>query len=131
MPRPKKARRFDPLFPISAASIEVEAEYLRREVDNYAVLAPSDVETKRIERHANCQNTWKHLHLIMDAMPERDQRVLHALLFRDIWYVLELYRTYLHPIAQRLSPTPKVQEPAAPQSSAFSEWLFELPQGSG
>ena len=126
MSKERKARRFDQHFPISAISMEAEAEYVRREVDNYAVLAASDVEKWRMERHANCQNTWKHLCLILEAMPEKDRRVLQALMFRDLWYVLELYKTYLHPIVQQMLAEPRSQSPSAMSSSAFNEFLFDL-----
>jgi hypothetical protein len=129
MGRKKTARRFDPFYPATVAAMEAEAEHVRREADDYAVMAPADVEKFRVERHANLKTTWRHLNLIMEAMPERDQRIVQSLLFRDLWYVLELYKTYLQPICREIAPTatPPIKAKRAPL--AFSEFLFDLPAG--
>lgn len=125
MGKQRRARRFDAHSPISTSSMEAEAEYVRREVEDYAVLAPSDVETWRTERHANCANTWKHILLIVAALPERDRRVVQALVFRDLWYVLELYKTYLQPARQNLPASPSMPSEAS-IPSPFSDFLFEM-----
>jgi hypothetical protein len=125
MPRQKKARRFDPRYGVGQAALDVEAEYLRREVDDYAIMAPADVESRRAERHNNCERTWKHLCLILESVPEHDQQVIQALLFRDLWLVLELYRTYLQP---RDAPATSVPPPdTVPEKPPeFSQFLFDL-----
>jgi hypothetical protein len=129
MGRQRKGRRFDPHFPISKATIQEESKYLGREVEDYEVIAPADVQTKLVERHANCENTWNHLCLMIEAMPERDQRIVQAMMFRDLWYVLELYKTYLQPICQEISPNSKPPIKAKTAPLAFTEFLFDLPAG--
>lgn len=125
MGKQRRARRFDPHYPISASSMEAEAEYVRREVDDYSVLAPSDVETWRAERHANCVTTWQSISLITEAIAERDRRIIQALLFRDLWYVLELYKTHLQPICRELpAAPPKPAKKSTPLP--FSDFLFEM-----
>jgi hypothetical protein len=127
MPKERKPRRFDPRFSVSVAALEAEAEHVRREFDNYSVLAANEVETMRVERYANCENTWRHLALVIESMPERDQKIVHALMFRDLLFVLELYKTYLHPICRELPPLPAVPTKPSDTSQQFSEFLFDVP----
>ena len=122
MPRKKKARRFEPRYGASQSTLDLEAGYLQREVQNYAVFASADVAKTLSERHANCQNTWKHVSLVLESAPQRDRQILQALLFRDLWLVLELYRTYLTPQAKTMPPASK----SPPESLPFSQFLFDL-----
>jgi hypothetical protein len=127
MPRRNKARRFEPRYGVSQAALEVEAGYLGREVEDYQVFAASDLEAKRVERQADCEHSWKHLHLLLDGMSEAEQRIIHCLVFRDLYLALELYLTYVKsrsPEASSASPSP-VKAPGRSQSDPkFSEWLF-------
>jgi hypothetical protein len=77
-----------------------------------------------VERHANCATTWKPLSLIIGGMSERDRRIVQVLVFRDLWYVLELYKTYLQPICRELPAAPPTSK--AVTSSPFSDFLFEM-----
>jgi hypothetical protein len=127
MPRKKLLRRFEPRYGVSQAALDVEAKYLGREAEDYETLAPSDVETKLIERHANCKHSWEQLQLLIESVPERNQRILNALLFRDFYHILELYLTYLRSAhSQAAISTRSPAKHLAPASSSFSEWLFDL-----
>src|SRR4051812_17142469 len=96
MPRQKEARRFDARHHcISATTMETEAQALVREVQDYAVLSGAEFNNQRAERHALTEQTWQHLVLLLGDLPERDRRVIQTLLFRDLYFVVELYRTYL------------------------------------
>lgn len=126
MGRKTTARRFEPRYGVSQAGLEVEAGYLGYEFDDWAILAPADVAAKRSECHANCEHDWQHLRMILEGSPERDRRVLQAMLFRDIYLLLELYLTYLrikHPEMLNASSSPP-KTPASPLE--FSEFLFCL-----
>ena len=128
MPRPKLARRFQPRHGVSQAALDVEANYVAREFEDYQVLAASDVEAKRVERHANCEHSWKHLNLLLDGLSEGERRIIQCLIFRDFYHILELYLTYVrsgHSTRSSGSPSPP---PTARKRSEtddkFSEWLF-------
>jgi hypothetical protein len=124
MGRKTKARRFEPRYGVSTAALEVEAEYLGHEVNDWSVLAPADVVAKRMECRTNCEQDWKHLNLLLESLPERDQRVLQMMLFRDFYLLLELYLTYMrsaHPETMTASIAPKTPKLAP---SEFTEWLF-------
>src|SRR5206468_2593256 len=116
------------LYPVTSAAMEAEAEHVRREADDYAMQAPADVEKWRIERHANLENTWRHLCLVIESMQERDQRIVQSLIFRDLWYVLELYKTYLQAACRQMPTSAPPKKPLAPLLAPlqFSEFLFEL-----
>lgn len=126
MPGRKKARRFEPRYGVTQAAIDVEAGYLAKEVENYRLLASSDVSAKLTKRHADSKDSWDHLQLLLDSSAERDRQVLQSLLFRDLYLVLELYVTYLRSIQSNAAtvsgPAPK--KPSSP-SLPFSEWLFD------
>lgn len=96
-------------------------------VTDYGVQAPADVEKWRIERHANLENTWRHLSVVIESMPERDQRIVQSLIFRDLWYVLELYKAYLQPVCRKLSPASAASKKSPATPLQFSEFLFDLP----
>lgn len=129
MPRRSKARRFDPFYPISDSTLATEAEHVRREFDNYARLAVSEIDSKRAERFDLCRNSWEQLCVLLQSIKERDRRIVQALMFRDLWYVLQLYKTYLSLDVgdQRPATTlPSKTQPAEPLK--FSEWLFDPPE---
>jgi hypothetical protein len=126
MKRKKTARRFDPFYPVTTAAMEYEAQHLHREVDNYSTFSPADVEKRRVERHANMEHTWQHVCLLIESKPERDQRVLQALMFRDLWYVLELYKTFLQPDPTHAVPTVSLPKKAPKSALPFSEFLFDI-----
>jgi hypothetical protein len=121
MGRYKKVRRFDPRFGVSMAAVEVEAKALAREIEVYAVLAPSDLEAKRVELHANCQHCWEHLQLLIAGLPEREKRTLHVVLFRDFYHILELYLAHVrtaHP--QSVTPSKASGLASPPRVNVYS-----------
>ena len=127
MPRRNRARRFEPRYGVSQATLDVEAGYLTHEADDYSVFAPSDLDAKRIERHANGKHCWEHLQKLLESLGEQDQRIIHCLFFRDIHQLLELYLTYIRPKVSS-APTASLPLPKRnkPESAYFNEWLFDL-----
>jgi len=112
---------------VSQVTLDVEAGYLAHEAEDYSVLSASDLDAKRIERHANSKHCWDHLQKLLANLGEQDQRTIHCLLFRDIHQLLELYLTYIRP---KVSSAPTVSLPLPkrnkPESASFNEWLFDL-----
>lgn len=124
MPRKTKARRFEPRYGVSEVTLQVEANHVAREVEDYEVLAVSDLDAKRTERHVNCEHSWKHLNMLLEGLADQKQRIIHCLLFRDFHQLLELYLTYVRatePQSTVIGP-PQHREP---KPSQFSEWLFD------
>lgn len=126
MPRLKRARRFEPRYGVSQAILDVEAGYVAREAEDYAVLAASDLDRHRIERHANSRHSWEQFQNLLEHLDEREQRVIECLLFRDIHQLLELYLTFVRPKVPVSSTTssPLVRKP---ERLEFTEWLFDPP----
>jgi hypothetical protein len=53
-------------------------------------------------------------------------RIIHSLLFRDFYHILELYLCHVrtkHPELSAQSPPPAASK--KPTASEFSEWLFD------
>jgi len=126
MPRTKKLRRFDSRYVVSASVVEEEARFIDPEIENYVRLSRSAIEAKRSERYNLCTQTWEHLKLLLPDVPEQEQRILHCLLFRDLYYVLELYRTYLRQKRPEAANVPPPTVSTESVDEAFSEFLFEL-----
>lgn len=126
MPRKSKARRFEPRYGVSEVTLQVEANYVAREAEDYEVLAASDLDAKRTERHADCGHSWKHLTMLLDGIPEQKRRIIHCLLFRDFRQLLELYLTYVLTLEpQTVSPARPSIKSREPESAPFNEWLFD------
>jgi hypothetical protein len=135
MARRTKVRRFEPRYGVSQAALEVEAGDVAREAEDYAVLAQADLAAMRVERHATCEETWQHVVVLLSPLSEKDVRILHCLLFRDLYHVLELYRTHVRGTQPEMAPPAaapsrkSASSPPVPQQVAlerFSEWLFDL-----
>jgi len=125
MPRRNTMRRFEPRYGVSATMIEVEAKALGREVDDYEILAPSDVEQKLKERHEKCKHSWEHLGLLLAGLSEREQRVIYCLLYRDFYHILELYLCHVRARNPALvQQVPRATKPDA-LAGEFREWLFD------
>jgi hypothetical protein len=102
MPRRPHARRFDPFYPISDSRLTAEAEHVRREFENYARLAlgTQSGSRNRVETCRAIRTLQEHLAtscLLLQSIQGRDQRIVQTLMFRDLWYVLQLYKKHLAP----------------------------------
>ena len=125
MPRTKKLRRFEPRYGVSAAKLDVEAQWLRRELEDHSTSSMKEIEDKRALCFVNTERTWQHLQVLMRDLAEREQKLLQALLYRDLYHVLELYRHHLQP--ERIDPPVHPARPAViPEVPAerFAEFLF-------
>jgi len=131
MPKRKFLRRFEPRYGVGASLVAEEAKALGREVEDCELAAPAEVDAWLAERHALCRRCWDELQLLLGHLPERDRRIIHCLLFRDFYHILELYLCNVrtkHPELSTPSPPPK--KPTKSADGEFSEWLFDpLPKG--
>ena len=114
MPRKNLLRRFEPRYGVSAAMIEAEARSLAREAEDHELLSASELETTRSERRDACRQSWKHLCLLLDGLPERDRRTVHCLLYRDMYHILELYLAHLRGKRPEGGAPTSVASPSAP-----------------
>jgi len=125
MPKRNLLRRFNPIHSISASVVAEEAKTLAWEVDNCEVFSAAEVNEWLNERHTRCRQSWDELQLVLGSLRENERRVIHNLLFRDFYHVLELYLCHIrtkHPEFSNWSPAP---QSAGRHSSKFSEWLFQ------
>jgi hypothetical protein len=111
---------------VSQLALDEEARALDHEVKDYQVLAQSELNKMRDERHALMKHSWEHLQVLIEHLPDRDLAIVHALLFRDLYHVLELYMTHQkaeHP----MPPASDIAQPKAcePEFGAFREFLFD------
>ena len=126
MPKRKFLRRFEPRYSVGASMVAEEAKALGREVEDYEVQSTAQLEKWLNERHALCRRCWEELQLLFGHLPERDRRIIHSLLFRDFYHILELYLCHVrtkHPELSVASPSPPIPEKGP--DSEFNEWLFE------
>ncbi len=65
MPRKNLARRFEPRYGVNQAMLEMEAQYVGRELEDYCLLSFNDLREKLAERHR----------LIATAERELEQRL--------------------------------------------------------
>jgi hypothetical protein len=129
MPRTNRLRRFEPRYGVSREKLAVENTWLCRELEDHSTASMKEIEAKRSLCFANAERTWQHLHLqvLVQSLSDRERTLLQALLFRDLYHVLELYRHHLQP--DRIDPPANshVKEvvPDIP-AERFGEFLFEL-----
>jgi hypothetical protein len=131
MPRRKLLRRFEPRYGVGASVVAEEAIMLGREAEDCGACALGQVTDWLKERHDKCHRCWQELQLLLSSLPEPKRQVIHCLLFRDFYHILELYLCHVrtkHPEVAVASPWPS--KPKIPRSDEFSEWLFDpLPEG--
>ncbi|MGA2440696.1 MAG: hypothetical protein ABSH08_07045 [Tepidisphaeraceae bacterium] len=131
MPKRKFLGRFEPRYGVGASLVAEEAKALGREVEDCECAAPGDVDARLAERHASCRRCWDELQLLLGHLPERDRRIVHGLLFRDFYHILELYLCHVRTKHPELSaPNPPLMKQKRQTDDEFSEWLFDpLPKG--
>jgi hypothetical protein len=131
MPKRNWLRRFEPRYGFGASLVAEEAIALGREVEDCRACALGQVKDWLTERHEKCRRCWDELELLLASLPEPEQQIIHSLLFRDFYHILELYLCHIrtkHPELSSTSPTPV--KPRKPALSELSEWLFDpLPKG--
>ena len=131
MPRRKLLRRFDPRYGVGASLVAEEAKMLGREAEDCGACSLGQVKDWLKERHQKCTRCWEELQLLLSSLPEPERQVIHCLLFRDFYHMLELYLCHVrtkHPELAMASSAP--MKPKKPTSNEFSEWLFDpLPKG--
>jgi len=129
MPRRKFARRFDPRFGVSQSTIDVEATYVAKEIENYLLLSTADLEAKLAERRQLLSRVHDELEVFMAGLSERQRLTLLLIMYRDCHHMGVLYRTYL-----RSEDQPEISEqvtvavttPATPPVPLpFKEFLFD------
>lgn len=126
MPRRRFLRRFDPQYGVNESMLAVEAKYLEREIENRGVLESSRIEAWLAEGHESCRRCWEEFQQLINPLPERDQRIIRSLLFRDFYHILVLY---LHELRAKYpnssAPSRPLPKPGNKSQIAFDEWLFK------
>ena len=131
MARKKLIRRCEPRYGVSEEILATEALYVAREVDDYRILSVAELNKKLAERQSLWLKADGSLQVQVEVLPERERQIVHCLLVRDIYHLLELYATYLRNAFPGASgtvssePEPRADEEKAEERSVpFSEWLF-------
>ena len=134
MTRKKLIRRFEPRYGVSAEILAFEARYVAQEVDDYRTYSITDLKGMLAERQRQWLRADGTLQVQFEVVPERERLIVQCLHVRDVFHLLELYRTYLggaFPGASGIVPAEpeqrvkeeRVEERVVP----FSEWLFAPP----
>ena len=130
MPRRKFARRFDPPFGVSQSTIDVEATYVAKEVENYLLLSTTDLEEKLGERRRLMSRVHDELEVFMAGLSERQRLTLLLIMYRDCHHMGVLYRTYLKSddqpeISEHVAAAPLPTPTTPPVPLPFREFLFD------
>ena len=121
MPRRTLLRRFEPRYGVTEPMMAAEAKWLGRELDDYLLLSANELSENRSERYEKSRQNWEMVQSRLAAIGERERSAVEALLFRDIFHILELYRAQLKAADSPVRDSPA---PMKPEPSEFSEWLF-------
>lgn len=126
MARRKLARRFEPRYGVSQSTIDLEATYLAREMEDYLLLSLTDLEEKVASLRSSVSTTHDELSALTEALPERERLAMLTIMYRDFHHLGALYRTYL--IAGEHAPVPEAAsqpKTPAPVPLPFRESLFD------
>jgi hypothetical protein len=126
MPKRKLTRRFEPRYGVSQSTLELEATYLGREVDDYLVLSITDLEEKLAKIRKALDEVQRELFPLIDGLPERHRLAVQNMVYRDFFQMAALYRAYL-----RSAQAAEVDAGGAPPTEVresvplpFREFLF-------
>lgn len=126
MPRRKLARRFEPRYGVSQSTIDLEATYLAREMEDYLLLSLTDLEEKVASLRSSVSTMHDELGALTEALPERERLAMLTLMYRDFHHLGALYRTYLTAGAHAPVADTRSQPKATPPLPLpFRESLFE------
>jgi hypothetical protein len=117
--------------------LAVESTYVAREREDYSLLSTDDLH-ERLSIVTNLYRTANAtLEAAVQAVAEREQLSLRAMITRDLYLILELYCTHLGiPPNQEVLRFPVAMAPdgkqrrrvvhdTPPPPLPFSEWLFD------
>lgn len=129
MPRRNLARRFDPWRGVSRNTLEVEAGYVRREIENLQAMSLQELADRVVCLRQHGQQSSQSLRSLLDELPERAKLHMEAIIFRDFYHMMELYRTCIgcEPQIEEDEAPPRVAELSTQQPAElpFREWLFD------
>ena len=117
MPRPKLARRCEPRYGVSQTAIDLEAQYVRCEHQDYLLSSQADLSKCLTERQRLCEITEEQLRLCFEDLHERERLAMRCLIVRDFWHLLLMYVTALGGKANESPVVPPQRKPSAPTSN--------------
>lgn len=124
MPRKIRARRFSALAFVSQSIIEAELPYFAREIENYRVLSPTDLQEKRSHNHDLARRNWEQIQLYLPSLNAHERSALQSILFRDLVHITALVMVYLKDKSPVASPRQPVSIITTTTEDKFNEWLF-------
>jgi hypothetical protein len=133
MPRKKLIRRFEPRYTVSQEMVDREAKYVHLEHADYLLGSIHDLR----EQLDKWQPLWRQVNELVESLiqqqGEREALAYRCMIIRDLYHILELYRTCMMkglPEASVDAPVPvkPVRQERVEQENKiapFSEWLFQ------
>jgi len=121
----KRARRFEPRWGgVSHSAPVEEAKEAAIEVDTYLICSLNELREKLTQLRSKWEQDDAVAEAIIRELPEGVSLAVQCLLYRDSWYLLELYLEYLKQAPRDGARAPKASADAPMTPKLFSEFLF-------
>ena len=133
MPRKKLIRRFEPRYTVSQEMVDREAKYVHLEHADYLLGSMHDLQ----EQLQKWRPLWQQMNVTVESLierqGEREALAYRCMMIRDLYHILELYRTCMmkglsqDSIDVVVPVKPARQERIEEENKVvpFSEWLFQ------
>jgi hypothetical protein len=130
MPRHKQFRHFNPRGGVSQHMLDVEAQYIAREHQDYLTLSLGDMRQKLHELRGKWMEADQTAEMLVRCLPERNALAFQCLLVRDLFLVLAVYAACLKTArdstgSEAIIPAPTPRSLPIDKTLPFSEWLFD------
>ena len=95
MPRRNLARRFEPRYGIGQSTLDAEAKWVERELEDQLVNSTNELRERLSELHTKMAAAEEGLKTTLGRLPDRERLALKCMLARDVFHVAVLYETFL------------------------------------
>jgi hypothetical protein len=110
--------------------VDAEAQRVQAEYSEYLKLSDGDLTQELYDLQVKWNVADHAVRSLICRLPEHEALAFHCLLVRDLFLLMELYRTCLKTATDALSgpaAVPRIQTPGAviEHGSSTTGWLFE------
>jgi hypothetical protein len=95
MPHKKLARRFEPKFGVSQLTLETEAKWIGRELEDKLLGSTNELKQQLSQLQAKMAVADESLRTTLARIPDRERLALKCMLARDMFHIAALYETFL------------------------------------